>query len=119
MTLHFLSNSELLRLAESSDNSLVIELSKRLEDLYDLGYNIDKIEENDSEKYKNLCISYLTDVSGEDFHSDLISKIQNLNGFSKKEDRKKEIDIIINILNNLDYRALNIIESIKKDGLEQ
>lgn len=37
----------------------------------------------------------------------------------KKKIEKKEIDIIINILNNLDYRALNIIESIKKDGLEQ
>lgn len=119
MNLRVLTNSELLRIAESSDDSLVIELSKRLEDLYDLGYNIDKIEENDSEKYKDLCISYITDVSGEDFHSDVISKIQKLNGFSKKEDRKKEIDNIINILNNLDYRALNIIESIKKDGLEQ
>lgn len=29
MTLHFLSNSELLRIAESSDNSLVIESIKK------------------------------------------------------------------------------------------
>ena len=119
MTLHFLSNSELLRLAENSDNPLIIELAKRLDDLYDKGYNIDKIEENDSKKYKNLCISYLAEVSGEDYHSDIISRILKINSYTKKQDREEECNAIANSLSDMDYNALNVIENVKILGLEQ
>lgn len=111
-----MSNDELVRMiecSELSDNPLVKELVIRLEERFD---SIDGYKDSDFTKH---CVSWLHQIGGEDHHQDIIVEIEKLERMKKMSDRKEHINSIIANLNEMDRTAMDIIESVKHDGVIQ
>ena len=118
-TYNNLSDEELIRQLECSalgNRPLVAELGERLDRYTSTGETIDGNTESD---FRDACVAHLQDVSGEDFHVRWCKMLEKAMDIKKKSDRDEAILAVISQMQEADLTALNLIETVKADGVIQ
>ena len=114
MYLSTLTDDEIIRHLANNNDPIVSELVKRLIGKIDVTENIDGRSEQD---FTNNAVSYMHEVSGEDHHADIKLRIGEIVNIMRKADRQEAVNNIRQTLDNMDMNAMNLIETLKKDGV--
>lgn len=108
---HF-SDDELMRLAEINGDNLILELANRLDKP-----RVETINGYTEDNFIHSCIGHLQNVSGEDYHSEIINMVRKLTKIKILKERSELGAEIIEVLENMDYQAANLMNTIKVDGM--